>query len=109
MYEIALVDEKAGTTISIPAAAHPDEIKMSLKMDNEKHSILTVGEVIVPGKPALRSYEFEFILPHDGPQRPIHYLNWLRGVAESRRNIRLVIARSDSPSSMGGSLIYNKY
>lgn len=120
MYDIALLDETAtnvkvviprkggstatnSQTITLPAAGLPDEIEMTAKADNEKYSVLTVGEIVVPGLPALRTYSLNFVLPHDNDIQPSYYLNWLRNIIEKRRVLRLVIVRKD----MQAGDIYN--
>ncbi|MEG2638713.1 MAG: hypothetical protein RR992_04320 [Clostridiales bacterium] len=107
MYQIMLFDRlNPNTYIGIPYKGLPEELEMAVKVDNEEESILNLGGVIRPGKPALREYKLEFVLPHDvvqGDHEPLFYLNFFRDAVENQRVLRLVINRAD----MENKAIYN--
>lgn len=96
MYEIILYNTATNQFKILPAKGLPEEIETSVKVNNESGNVLNIGDVTRPGKPGLRSYSFEFMLPHrNAPEKPIAYLNFLRSALEGGHILQLMISRKD--------------
>lgn len=82
---------------------NPEEIKIKRPTDNKEYSVLGVGQIVVPRKPALDEVSWESFFPGDisapfvnnGADAPGEYVKAIEKAMKTKQKVRLIISRSD--------------
>ena len=81
---------------------NPEELEIKYPTANKTYDVLGVGQVVVPGKPALRQISWEGFFPGDpdapyvnrGARPPKDYVDAFERALKNKQQCRLIISRS---------------
>lgn len=96
MYLFAL-REDTGAKRTVVFPSNPEELEVSLGVQNETYNLMEMGEVALPGYAGLRRVHFSCYLP--AVEVPRYFLNVLDSFSRSKTLLRFIVSRMDALGS----------
>lgn len=100
-YQYGVYFKKGSTIVQLPV--NPEEIPIKYPSDNTRYNVLSLGEIVVPRIPKLKTVEFDFLLVDDpsailisdqsGFREPKYYIDFFTRCQTSKDPIRFIVNR----------------